>query len=801
LASHFLLVLLALIPVEAGSTPYSTARQLNINVATLAQVESLPVEQSVAREMFRYVATCGALKSIYELRRIPALTPGDFERIKLLIRIQLPEFRREGARYVHSVQRELAAEESPSEAAIEEWQELVLSPMNINKASVDDLLLLPNVTLLDAASVARHLRIRPEIKDARELRGSVEGLTDYGYRNMRNYVMFKEPAPVKFDGNYRFNYEYDEDLATQDKLATLDQNIATLGERATFRRAGFSDEQIDYFERRLTTERDYLSGLQSRNALRNRLRARLGSNLRFGFWADKDFNRHGSVSDFKGFAGLYDFSIFKKVLVGDFRATVGQGLMIDNSNELSSRFYDRTQGIFNDLTSQDLFAFRGAAADMVVPWLRATAFYSRSARNGILNPDGTVNYYAYTDPVLPANQRNFNELNAGGTARLDLGRSNWFSPGTYVALNGLHCGYDRDFAPDARWLDLPGDGVLLNDANYTQLARGNTRRFWGADFRTSVSNLSLEGEYARQVNAGSACLFSARAQYNYLYLVGLFRHYDVNYDNPYNRGFTEMKRFEDTPIEKSYRIIDPTLVDMMYFPMPKAEEGIYLETRYQVSRQITFTRAYVDVWRNLATGLMNYRFQGEVEYRPVFPLRLRLKEKIQKKQLAKDVSPTTSLTYETSLRALASLPGWDFLTAELRAGRVELTPSLAYNSNTAIWGGFLSIGWQHNFSDDFNTEVGIAAWQTSGMSQWIFDDVGIDFLDGRGMKYYITASDRLSDFLLLKVKFRQKLSEYAHTGLAGSGYQPHYLEPGGTVPDFNSLRNSYYVGVQLDLLW
>ena len=58
-------------------------------------------------------------------------------------------------------------------------------------------------------------------------------------------------------------------------------------------------------------------------------------------------------------------------------------------------------------------------------------------------------------------------------------------------------------------------------------------------------------------------MFNARAQYNYLYLVGLFRHYDASYDNPYNRGFTEMKRFEDTPIEKSYRIIDPMLVDMM----------------------------------------------------------------------------------------------------------------------------------------------------------------------------------------------------------------------------------------------
>ena len=49
------------------------ARQLNINSATQAQVESLPVTQLRAQEIFRYLATYGALKSIYELRRIPIL--------------------------------------------------------------------------------------------------------------------------------------------------------------------------------------------------------------------------------------------------------------------------------------------------------------------------------------------------------------------------------------------------------------------------------------------------------------------------------------------------------------------------------------------------------------------------------------------------------------------------------------------------------------------------------------------------------------------------------------------------------
>lgn len=792
----------ALLVILGSAGAYTPKQQLDINNANLAQIESLPIPTSVARDIYLHLKTYGPLKSIYDLRKVRSLSAEDFERIKLLIRITVPPVRREGTRYVHRIQRELTDEESPTEAAIEEWQDLVLSPMNINRATVDDLLLLNNVSIIDAMAVVRHTQAGREIKNAYELRTMVQGLSDYGYRNMRSFVTFKEPVEAGFDGNWRLNYDYSEDFPVQDKLAYLAQNLRVLSDRVRFRDAGFTDRDIDYYEQRLTSQREYLARYQTANSLRNRFRCRIGDNLRLGFWANKDFQRTGAVNDFKGFAALYDLPVLKKVFIGNYRVTVGQGLMIDNSQELRSRMHERTVGLFNDLTPDDFMTFRGAAVEARVPWTNLLLFYSRNARDGILNPDGTINYYAYTWPVLPANRHNFTELNWGGSVRANLGRIPILPVGSYIGFNGLVCSYDREFVPDARWLDLPGDAVLLRDANYTQLTHGGQRQFYGFDFRTAVSNLSLEGEFARQHQRGMAYLIKGRTQYNYLYLTALYRHYDADYDNPYNRGFAEQRRFEDTPIEKPYRLIDPTLSDMMDFPLPKAEEGIYAEMRYQVSRQITFTRVYMDIWQNLATGLNNYRFQGEVEWRPVFPLRLRLKQKVQEKNLAKDVLPTRSRTWETSLRSLVSLSNYDFLITELRAGNVRLTPSLRYGSNTTIWGGFLSSQWEHNFSDDFSTELGIAVWQTDGMSQWIFDDVGIDFLDGRGMKYYITASDRISDILLLKLKFRQKLSEYAHTGLAGDGSGLHFAEPGtGVVRDFTALRNNFYVGLQLDFLW
>ena len=119
MTASLLFVLLASGPV----TPYTLTHQLDINSASLAQVESLPISVEAAQGIYRYVTTYSMLQSIYDLRKVKELSADDFERIKLLILIKPRPYRREGARYVHTVQRELAAEESPSQAAVEEWQE------------------------------------------------------------------------------------------------------------------------------------------------------------------------------------------------------------------------------------------------------------------------------------------------------------------------------------------------------------------------------------------------------------------------------------------------------------------------------------------------------------------------------------------------------------------------------------------------------------------------------------------------------------------------------------------------------
>ncbi|MEO0022781.1 MAG: hypothetical protein ABIJ93_02870, partial [candidate division WOR-3 bacterium] len=420
-------------------------------------------------------------------------------------------------------------------------------------------------------------------------------------------------------------------------------------------------------------------------------------------------------------------------------------------------------------------------------------------RDGILNPDSTVNWYIISTPRYPTFKNLFGQTDAGASWSADLSQLVFLPLGTRLGVNGLFSRTSRSLQPAARYLELPGDAEVIDDPNWARLDTGRTRLFYSADFRTVVNNFALEGEIAHQHRGGSAYLLKGYLQHDLLNLTVLYRHYDVSYVNPYNRGFCEELRFEDTPLGKPYRLIDPAYAALQNFPMPKAEQGFFAEMRYQISRQITFTRAYLDVWRNLAYGADNFRFQAEMEYRPVFPLRLRFRQKVQLKERPRLVLGTGSLSLESSLRALVSLSNWDYLTGELRYSRTRLTPTMKYDDRASIDGDFVLVQWEHNFSDDFQGELGIAGWRSGGMSNWMFEDNGIDFVDGDGCKWYLALTNRLTNNLLVYLKFRQKLSIFPHTGLSGNE-GIHYPE-GMPVRDFMSQSRRFDIWLQIDFLW
>jgi len=778
---------------------WTAENQLDINQAGLSEIRQLPVDSITALRIFEYLERYGRFNSIYDFLKIPGITPEKLDELKPIVYISPRTWDERRQENIQRIQRRLATEDGPSRVVVEEWQDRLLAPINVNRTGVDELLMLENVSLVDAVSVVRFVRRGGKISSRRDLASKVDGLSTYGYRGMRSYVTFDDQPVSRLGGNYRLRYETGEQIRVFTDVSEFNSALNKLVQDSVFQEAGYTEQEMAFFHEQLTREKEWQEKINSITTVRHRLRVCAGEHFRVAGWVSQRLYEPKVVDEFKGYVTADKLGPVKRVVLGDFRLTLGQGLLMDNNFELLPRVHNCTKGLFGDLTANPGFGLRGGAVDLSLSRLGILGFFSRAKRDGILNPDSTINWYIVTTPQYPTLRDIFYQSDAGGSFQLDLSEI-WFLPlGTRVSLNGLYSRSSRRFNPNPRYLDLPGDAEVLDDPEYLRLDTGHIRMFYSTDFRTVIENFSVEGEFAQQVKSGRAYLIKARTQYDYLYLTALYRHYDVNYNNPYNRGYCEELRFEDTPLEKSYRLIDPIYSALARFPMPKAEQGFLLEMRYQISRQITFTRGYLDIWQNLATGADNYRFQGEMEYRPVFPLRLRFRQKVQFKEKPRLVIGTRSLSLETSIRVLLSLSNWDYLTSEVRTSRTRLTPTMRYGDQASIISDFVAVQWEHNFSDDFQSELGVATWRSAGMSNWLFEDTGIDFVDGDGFKWYLALTDRLTDNLLVYIKFRQKLSLFPHTGLANND-RFHYTD-GGRVQDFVARNSRFDISFQVDFLW
>lgn len=805
---------------EPDTVLVSAGEKLDLNSASLGEIralEGLPPKMADNIHLYRFRR--GHLTSFYQLMEVEGMTPELLRALKAQVRLSPPEERRQITRYIAELQDKLAAEESPGKGAIDAWEGLLLRPMDINRAGVDDLLVLDNVTAVDAAAVVRHVKTQGRINDWRSLRRNVQGLSNYGFLNMRNYITM-EPGRERFSfgGNYRLKASWDDRLDEGDEedfrhlAAQLQASIDvftpgyavydTLTTGRILSNAGWTQPEIDALKDRLEAERRYLAGMPNYGSIQHRLVMNLGPDMKLGgLWNQEAYDRQALA---KGYAQLSSFGPVRKLLLGNYRVVVAQGLVMDNTDDdfYASRRTSRAAGLFGDITTTQEFALRGAALEAGLWRLKPTVFYSDDRKDGIPNRDGSVNGYIVMTPRFPHYRDVFGEKTAGFSLALNMDDLFFLPVGTALGVSGYQSRYDRTIRPSADDLDLPGDKADLSDPNFTRLWSGDVRRVGGVFFRTVVDNLSVEGEAASQQGGGRAYVLSSRLQYETVYLLMIQRHYDVDYDNPYSRAFQEQVKLDDTVLEKEYRLIDPIYRQMVNYPSPKAERGTYLETRWQISRNFTLTRAYIDLWRNLAHGVNNARFQGEIEYRPVFPVRFRLKQKYQAKNLPKSAWPTRSNTRETTLRTFATLTQRDYINAEVRYGEVRLTPSELYGGDVLMSGSYIAANFEHNFSSSWDLKLGVSGWRTDGMSQWIFEETGIDFLYGDGLKYYVSVSDRLSDNVQARLRVRGKDTRYYYNGIYGAESEYSYAGLAGVpVRDFMDSRDLWKVDLQLDLRW
>ena len=559
------------------------------------------------------------------------------------------------------------------------------------------------------------------------------------------------------------------------------------------------DQDIGNIRSRMLSEVLQLDSLEKDGDISSKLRLRFGNYINAGGVLTKFAGME--EYKYKGYVNFTNLGFIENIFFGNYRVSIGQGLLMDNSNEYRARRFDIIKGLFPDVTQNYSTKLTGLSFNGNIGRMNFLAFGSSDNRNAILNPDGSVNMLLLQNTFIEEFSENVNERLFGGRLAFDLGNVFGLPLSTEIGVSGFRSAYDKHIIRDTLVLDIPYDKDNISTPVYIDGFTGNVRDVFSFDFRTDFRNISFEGEIAKQNNA-YAYILRSDMMFNNFYLKTIFRHYDVGFDNPYARPLSEQNRFDDTAFEKEYRLIDPIFTMITDDPRPKPEEGIYCETRFRISEKLTITKAYIDIWKTMDYNLHNYRFQGEIEYRPVFPVRIRLKQKIQEKNLYKSVVSTHSFTNETTLRIFTILSNNNYLNFEARYGRVNLTTSLRFMEDNIIDGTYVNGSFEHRITDYFSILGGVAAWKTDGMSQWIFEDTGIDFLYGDGLKYYITMIDRISKNVSIRAKASMKNQDIPMYGIYNPESEYRY-ENGDfmLIRDFTDYKQIFNLSMQLDIRW
>lgn len=597
------------------------AAKIDLNTASYSELMQLPISEKQARDILEYREYVTIFSNIFELRQIPSIDQRTLLRLKDLVVVSLyqetddVEARREEIR---DLLERLDSNEGGSEGMADVWEDYLMTPQNINRMHFDDLISLPNVSAVDAVAILRRVARGDTIADMRDMRNSV-GLSHYGYTNLRSYVYYKEP-PVRnrlmFDAQMQYYTRYFEE-GQYDMF------------HESFLRSDYGNSAVTVPHKKDLAYWGYFNMDRIDPDVMLKARMRYGNNYKIGFMnytskGEKSLqnkNAEEIIADSKFYAGYENTQLpwldntRLKLYLGHYRATYGEGLVMENTDFYSARktgfgFSKRILGITPDLSRTQEFALRGAAVEITHPLVGIAAWVSQDNKDAVvyLDPDGEqvqVNgknkVFSYVVPSIRFENEDLRTAEAYFNSELQSG-SNYAVPyvnlayrkdalkeklwGTHVQVNpiiGTKLGFTTYTAlyDDAHFVvpnfnDLKT--ILVRDSYYypkykmmdaeiagmystlTDRYERDFRRVIGFDGGTVIGNTSIQGEYAELTVHGkdhklgddpSAVLVSAYTQFENLYFLTLYRNYDVGFDNPYSNAFSEHERFNDTILEKN----------------------------------------------------------------------------------------------------------------------------------------------------------------------------------------------------------------------------------------------------------
>ena len=758
------------------------SQKVFINSATIEELKSLPLSENQIADVYDFILFQGPVSDIYDLIKISSLDAKDIESLKSLVSIKDNKNINIRASRISDRYRKVenwTSEEGANEGLVEVWLDRLAEPKNINSATWNDLMALQNVSPVDAVAVMKRID-EGKITYPKALRGAI-GLSYWGYRNMVDFFTYDDT-----DTTDSFHFWYNTTYKTLPSTTSFDDEVGMVDQ--------ISDHPGDLHHKMVATfGRHWKLSLATHRQLGEKV-----YDFKVGDFEVPNSKWSLTYRDLK----LGSLKI-DRVILGNFSATIGQGVIFENTDFFSPRrsgysWSRRVHGVFPDISRTRQYALRGAAFQAGNKMIDLMGFVSRNKRDAILNiADSSVasmiTLYPRTnsgfgaDSLLMPMLETLEEVTYGGSVRL--------IPlyGTFIGFSAYESLYDRPIRPDIATTVIAdaNEGKFLTSigntadteiaAMYSSYGESSFwdkaksfRRVFGMDFSTVIRNIALQGEYGildkngdMKVNGSDpkAFVFSGYAQFNNFSLLVVYRDYDLGFDNPYQRSFSNYSRYKGSIFEDTFYLEDP-IYGFLYTgqAQPQSEKGIYINSRYQPHRALVLSGDF-DTWTRVADQARYFRTVMRAQYRPVFNMRFSIRHKWQKRGSMNHLDPSAYYSQETIIRSQIRLSGYDQielmwvrswvdfsnrrrLTNDLTSGGEE--PSLIGSAGT----GSEAIGFKvtHNFNQRMKV-MGQVIFYNGFI--WNFEDTDFRVFDSNSdaVRYWLSLFSRINDRWAVRLKW------------------------------------------------
>ncbi len=251
-------------------------------------------------------------------------------------------------------------EEFDNSELYEEIEQMMMNPLNLNKATVDDLTTIPGMDLNSASLIVNHRNKYGNFFSLNEL-NSIENLDIKIVRNIAPFVYIEEQKDIYI--------EYESESRTRDLLQNSDFILRSRLINALQTSKGFNEQKYE----------------GTKPKIYNRLILRYNKQYQIGYLAEKDAGEK-SLNEFSTYHfTVNNLGLIHRAVVMDYLLEFGQGLTLWSPyafSKGSDAIYPvkRTGQIIKPYTSttENNF-FRGGAATVKIENLFVSAFYSNNS--------------------------------------------------------------------------------------------------------------------------------------------------------------------------------------------------------------------------------------------------------------------------------------------------------------------------------------------------------------------------------------------------------------------------------------